>query len=116
MSRRICAVYTAQKRIPATDPPIPVESAFGGMALYRVSTIGTCRHSAPGDDCEHVAFHQCLRDHDGRLFIHPGVARRRTIWPPTLGWRAMCRSVKGVGQQRRSIIISGAPLACVEYG
>ena len=73
MSRRIGAVYTAQKRIPATDPPIPVESAFGGMALYRVSAIGTCRHSAPGDDCEHVAFHQCLRDHDGRLFIHPGV-------------------------------------------
>merc|ERR1719161_2564263 len=50
----------------------PVASAFNGLALYRTSAIGNCKYNGHppleqpqkaqtfGEDCEHVAFHNCM--------------------------------------------------------
>lgn len=63
----------------ALPKPVAVQSCFGGLALYKSSSSldTSCEytHRSPGSekrfmlDCEHVLFHQCLReqaDGDGR--------------------------------------------------
>jgi glycosyltransferase involved in cell wall biosynthesis len=76
---------------------IPVESAFGGLGLYRLAATVGCRYdgltrscsvAAVGiptnaqrgcrmDTCEHVAFHEAMRArHGAKLFIHPGIVVR----------------------------------------
>jgi glycosyltransferase involved in cell wall biosynthesis len=86
-----------QRRIPRTAAPIPVESAFGGLGLYRLAATVGCRYdgltrfcsaAAVGiphnkqigcrmDTCEHVAFHEAMRTrHGAKLFIHPGIVVR----------------------------------------
>lgn len=68
------------------DGVVPVQSCFGGLAVYRGSTFFTpgCRYSAPtttsddarsrfesfanledGTPCEHIIFHDCLRKSSG---------------------------------------------------
>ena len=86
-----------QRRIPRTAAPIPVQSAFGGLGLYRLAaTVGCCYdgitrscsaqlagipHNAQigcrMDTCEHVAFHKAMQTrHGAKLFIHPGIVVR----------------------------------------
>ena len=49
---------------------IPVESCFGGLAIYRVGVFNRCAYS--GGDCEHVMLHNCVKDHQvGRIFVNP---------------------------------------------
>jgi len=53
------------------DQTLEVASAFDGLALYKTGLIGDCRfdgrdpNKPETEDCEHVPFHKCLRDHDG---------------------------------------------------
>jgi hypothetical protein len=74
---------------------VPVESAFGGLGLYRLSKTRECRYvglteecSCKGvldfgsgllpsnnpcapETCEHVAFHRdMILKHDAKMFIH----------------------------------------------
>ena len=86
-----------QRRIPRTATPIPVESAFGGLGLYRLAATVGCRYdgttrscscAAVGiplnpqigcrmDACEHVAFHRdMITQHGAKLFIHPRIVVR----------------------------------------
>jgi hypothetical protein len=55
---------------------IPVESSFGGFAVYRSAAIRGCRYSAIVDGvltCEHVAFHRDMRTRNAaKLAICPG--------------------------------------------
>lgn len=72
----------------ADEPPLEVESAFGGMAIYRIRDVlksgaryrGYKRKSvaAPGavglsgwQTCEHVAFNAALHRSGGKLFVLP---------------------------------------------
>ena len=52
---------------------VPVESAFGGLGLYRLQQLRDCRYigvDAEGHEiCEHVAFHRDLVNRGGRLYI-----------------------------------------------
>ena len=51
---------------------IPVHSCFGGMAFYKRSFITGCRYDSLYNDCEHIAFHQCLREkNNGRMVMNP---------------------------------------------
>lgn len=61
-------------------PLVPVESAFGGVAIYRYSSVVGCRYSMGTSKarsrngkqaypCEHHTFNQCVR---GPSFMHPG--------------------------------------------
>lgn len=52
------------------EPPIPVGSCFGGLAVYRMDAFAAGRYA--GHDCEHVTFHRSLRDRGfGRIFLNP---------------------------------------------
>jgi hypothetical protein len=55
-------------------PPIEVESAFGGAAIYSTSMLSGCRYSGLKNDqeiCEHVSFSNMYRSNGGRIFVHP---------------------------------------------
>ena len=63
-----------QISIPVDFPLIPVTSAFGGMGIYRISSIQGCRYSAEFDQsltCEHVSFHDQIIKKGGKIFICP---------------------------------------------
>jgi glycosyltransferase involved in cell wall biosynthesis len=87
------AVKKYQTKIKPSTPLIPVESAFGGLGLYRLSkTIGcayngmttfcSCKthiHVPAGfacrsDTCEHVSFHKDMIEKNGaKLYIIPSI-------------------------------------------
>jgi hypothetical protein len=71
----LAAVYARMLRIAPESDWIEVESAFGGLAVYRCEAIAGLRYDGLAADgaevCEHLAFHQGLRQRGGRLFINP---------------------------------------------
>jgi hypothetical protein len=65
---------------PVGSPPIPVVSAFGGMAIY--DTYAYLKGTYDGSDCEHVPFHDTIAKRTGqRLYLCPSM---RTVmhWLP----------------------------------
>jgi glycosyltransferase involved in cell wall biosynthesis len=66
------AVYSKMIRIDESSDWMPVTSAFGGLAIYRRSVLGSARYSgldATGTEtCEHVLFHEAL---GARIFVNP---------------------------------------------
>ena len=51
-------------------PPVPVWSAFGGMAIYRGACLQGLRYG--GEDCEHVVLHERLRERGfSRHYLNP---------------------------------------------
>lgn len=73
-------VYARMIPIARHEPWIEVDSAFGGLAIYRremfAPELGASYHGVTqeGDDiCEHVPFHRMLRDQGARLFINPAL-------------------------------------------
>jgi hypothetical protein len=57
---------------PVGSPPIPVCSAFGGMAAYRTQDYLAGTYS--GEDCEHVLFHRTIAARTGRrLYLDPAM-------------------------------------------
>ena len=72
------SVWARMITIPPTSEWIEVESSFGGLALYRRDAIpASARYvglTPEGEGvCEHIAFHEQIRAHGGRLFINPGL-------------------------------------------
>ena len=55
---------------PTGSPPVPMYSAFGGLAVYTHDAYmaGTYR----GGDCEHVPFHRSMREAGHQLYLNPG--------------------------------------------
>ena len=54
---------------------LEVESAFGGLALYRASVFSKGRYYGMEDHkevCEHVPFHRSLKNAGAKLYINPG--------------------------------------------
>ena len=55
--------------------PIEVDSAFGGLAIYRTSSIINLSYSPrnmEGEiECEHVSLHRSIRNEGGRIIINP---------------------------------------------
>lgn len=86
------AVQAYQIKIPPSKPLLAVESAFGGLGLYRLAKTKGCVYSGlttacscrplleplPNTcfphTCEHVSFHKDMIDkHDAKLFIIPSI-------------------------------------------
>lgn len=71
------AVRSRQITIPADASPIEVDSAFGGLGLYRRAAFISGRFRGSAADgteiCEHVPFHADLRDAGFRIFINPAL-------------------------------------------
>lgn len=61
---------------PVGSPPIQMNSAFGGLAVYTRRAFLSSRYSGTGTngqpDCEHVAFHHGMRQKGYQMFLNPG--------------------------------------------
>jgi hypothetical protein len=57
---------------PITSPLVAVDSAFGGIAIYKREKLKGCRYHSIMGDCEHIEFHKCLKQNGGKMFMNPG--------------------------------------------
>ncbi len=71
------AVENRQFRIRPDGPLLEVESAFGGLAIYRGDAVEANwyadRDRLGRRCCEHVSFNERITAAGGRLFVHPGL-------------------------------------------
>lgn len=73
-------VYGKQIRIAPGAAPIPVRSAFGGLAIYKMRFLESAEYS--GEDArgreraEHVSFNEWIADRGGGLFVIPSLVVR----------------------------------------
>jgi hypothetical protein len=71
------AIFSKMIKIPVTQDWIEVDSAFGGLGIYRrmmldgASYRGLSETNEP--QCEHVSLHAAIRSHGGRIFINPAL-------------------------------------------
>jgi hypothetical protein len=69
------AMYAKMITIPENSEWIEVESAFGGLAVYKRAVLNGARYigvtSQKEEICEHVIFHRMLRSKGARIFINP---------------------------------------------
>lgn len=56
--------------LPVGSPPVPMNSAFGGLCLYRRDAFASLVYA--GGDCEHVAAHKAMRAAGYQLYLNPG--------------------------------------------
>lgn len=72
---RIKAVYSQMFDLPSHAKPIEVESAFGGLAIYRKETLLGLRYNgldkSGNEFCEHISLHQQIRAKGGRIILNP---------------------------------------------
>ena len=68
-------------RIPKSAEWIQVESAFGGLGIYKTKTALESHYSGLDEDgkqiCEHVPFHRQITASGGRIFINPALTNMR---------------------------------------
>lgn len=77
-ARRL-AVWSRQANLPTHAPLLEVDSAFGGLAIYRSDAFFSGQYSGINDGlevCEHVPFHECIRAAGFRIFINPALLNR----------------------------------------
>lgn len=55
---------------PVGSEPIPMNSCFGGLAVYRREAFMAGTYA--GGDCEHVAFHKSMRRAGYGMYLNPG--------------------------------------------
>jgi glycosyltransferase involved in cell wall biosynthesis len=68
-------VVAKMKRIDRNSPLLPVESAFGGLAVYKRGILRGAHYSGVDSggnaQCEHVGLHESIIAGGGRIFINP---------------------------------------------
>ena len=72
---RVCACAATS----AAPSLIPVNSCFGGLALYHQDLLHTfkgCQYDEGVDDCEHVALHSCMRSQKAVVALYPRLTAR----------------------------------------
>ncbi len=66
-----------QVRINPQQGAILVDSAFGGLGIYKVCSLGDAWYSGRDETgrvaCEHVAFHSRIRQSGWKLYIIPAL-------------------------------------------
>lgn len=62
---------------PVGSPPVPMNSAFGGLCVYRTEAFLSGGYS--GEDCEHVPHHRRMAEAGWQLYLNPG-CRYVAIW------------------------------------
>ena len=70
------ALYAKMKHIGEKSDWISVDSAFGGLGVYRFRAIRGLRYLGElngREICEHVPFHRSIKEKGGRIFIVPGL-------------------------------------------
>ncbi len=75
------ALFSRQVHIPADRPWIEVDSAFGGLAVYRRDALLGLRYvgldGQGAEICEHVSLHAQMRARGARLYINPALINAR---------------------------------------
>ena len=76
-SLKYAAVYSKMIHIPANSEWIEVNSAFGGLAIYRRQALIGQKYIGLNENgieiCEHISLHQGIRNKGGKIFINPGL-------------------------------------------
>ncbi len=91
--------------IPESEGPIEVESAFGGLAIYRKEVFFESRYTlpAPGepDICEHVPFHAGMRKQGARIVINPALVNMRSYYDllPLSSWPRVKHNLRRVARK-----------------
>ena len=71
------SVYGKMVHIPINSDWIEVESAFGGLAVYKKSVLDSVSYNGLGKNgeevCEHVSLHRMIRSEGGKIFINPAL-------------------------------------------
>ena len=71
------AVWSQMRRIPRDKELIEVESAFGGLGVYRSQVFESFDYASLDEtstgESEHISLHKKIVDSDGRLFIVPAM-------------------------------------------
>lgn len=94
------AVSSRRIRIPETHGAIEVESAFGGLAIYRSELFFQSRYRNPdsneGEVCEHVAFHAAMRARGARIIINPALVNTFSLYEtmPLFSWQRLLHTAK----------------------
>jgi glycosyltransferase involved in cell wall biosynthesis len=113
---RRASVYSKMIRIPQTSSWIQVNSAFGGLGIYKARILGSAEYPTATADtqCEHVVFHQKLVDQGHSLFINPSLVNAgftehswkgiALVWWAKKTRRKIRRFVSGV---KRWVLIRG---------
>ena len=69
------SVYSRMITLPINSAWIEVDSAFGGLAIYKKELFNIAEYvglDEHGEEvCEHVHFHNRLKQHGAKLFINP---------------------------------------------
>ncbi len=70
-------IYSKMLVIPHDAPWIEVDSAFGGLAIYHRYVLEKAEYVGILKDgtkiCEHVGFHQQIKDQGFKIFINPAL-------------------------------------------
>jgi hypothetical protein len=69
------AYVHSKQKVYLPNQLLPVDSAFSGIAIYKLSSIpDTCRYIGKYDDgdelCEHVEFNKCIKKNGGKIYIN----------------------------------------------
>jgi hypothetical protein len=71
------SLHSRMIKIPTDSPWIEVDSAFGGLAIYKTKTLLGLSHSgqdhAGNQVCEHVALNRQIRDRGYKIFVNPNL-------------------------------------------
>lgn len=60
------------QRVYAVNSPfVGVDSAFGGLGIYKRNKLKECRYHSIKGDCEHIEFHKCLKQNGGKMYMNP---------------------------------------------
>lgn len=74
---KYAGVYAKKLKIPEDETWIEVDSAFGGIAIYRKHVLEGAQYIGVGSDgekiCEHVTLHAQLRAKGYRIFLNPSL-------------------------------------------
>jgi len=69
------SVYSRMINIPSNSNWIKVDSAFGGIAVYKTKYINGCKYvgitSKGKQVCEHVSFNEGIINNNGSIYINP---------------------------------------------
>lgn len=69
------AIFNRMIKIPITEPMIPVDSAFGGFAIYKMQYFRAGSYLRSNldspSDIDHVIFNRRILETGGKLFIDP---------------------------------------------
>lgn len=70
-------VFARQHKIVRTHPPIKVNSAFGGLGIYRVQALNGIYYGSRRANnyvvCEHVVLNEAIAKRGGNLYVAPNL-------------------------------------------